>query len=131
MNTASDEYEFLVKEFCLRTIQNTYYVLKLVKGCGYSEILIVPKYYQVHDLLKLIVSQFGTWMISTVYFINKNNEKIFINNLPPDMLVKDLWYNLKWAYSVEDCIHNVRLLYYGTCGCGCGCIENKQCDECA
>jgi len=114
------EYDNLLKEFCLHTIPNTYWVLKCIKGCGYSEIVIVPKYYNISELQKLMNIQFGMWMSDTVYYINSNNEKVFIHELPPDMFIKDLLRNLQWAYYVNECVHNVHILYYGKCECECG-----------
>ena len=120
------DYDHLLNEFCLRTIPNTYFVLKLIKGCGYSEILIAPKYYTICDLLKLINVQFGSWMDNTVFYIDVNNTKVFIHELSPNMLIRDLIRNLNWAYTVDACIHNVHILYYGKCECN---VDN-QCGEC-
>ena len=120
------EYEQLLSEFCVRIIPNTYYILKFMKGCGYSEIVIVPKYYTITDLVKLLREQFGTWMENTIYYIDVNNQPVFIHKLQQDMRIKDLIRNLKWAYPIDECIHNVHILYYGQCSCTC--IE--QCGEC-
>jgi len=121
-----NEYDQLLTDFCLRTIPNTYFGLKLIKGCGYSEILIAPKYYTIRDLLKLISAQFGSWTDNTVYYMDVNNKKVYINELSHHTPIRDLIRNLKWAYSVDSCIHNVHILYYGKCECA---LDN-QCDEC-
>lgn len=128
MNKVSNisDYDKLLTDFCIHTIPNTYLTLKFIKGCGYSEILIVPKYYNIQDLIKLMVLQFGGWMVDTVYYMNMNQERIYIHELPGDMLIKDLLRNLKWAYSVDACIHNVHILYYGKCECE----STNQCAEC-
>lgn len=121
-----NEYDALLKQLCLNTIPNHYIILKFLKGCGYSEILIIPKYSNISDLLQLAVVQFGEWMHNTIYYVNSQNVKTYINQLPKDMLVSDLLRNLKWAYAIDECIHNVHILWYGECEC----YMYSQCEKC-
>ena len=132
MQTHFNEYDELLKQFVLHTIPNNYIILKFVKGCGYSEILILPKYANIRDLLQLSMVQFGEWIRNTMYYTNNENEKIYIHTLSEDMLIRDLLRNLKWAYSINDCIHNVHMLYYGDCKCVCNCEYEGgiECCEC-
>jgi hypothetical protein len=125
--SVNSQYNDLINEFFLHTIPNTYFILKFIKACGYAEILMVPKYYNIAELQKLITIQFGKWMSDTVYYINDDtNEKIFIHELQSDILIIDLLRKLKWAYNIDECIHNVHILYYGTCECNC----SINCAEC-
>ncbi len=126
MSNTINEYNELLKQLCLQTIPNNYIILKFLKGCGYSEILIIPKYSNIGDLLQLALVQFGEWMLDTIYYLNNENEKIYINQLPRAMLVRDLLRNLKWAYAIDECIHNVHILRYGACEC----YMDIVCQEC-
>jgi len=114
------EYNELLIQFCRNTLPNHYNIFKFVKGCGYSEILIIQKKSSIKDLLQAFEVQFGTLMVDTIYYVNNENKKIYVTQLPHDMVLNDLIKRLNWAYSIDECIHSVRILHYGLCECECG-----------
>lgn len=116
----NNEYNELLTQFCMNTLPNNYIIFKFLKGCGYSEILIIPKQSTIRELLQVFSNQFGTLMVDTIYYITNENTKIYLTQLPHDMLLRNLVKQLEWAYSLDECIHSVRILRYGLCECECG-----------
>lgn len=107
----NNEYIHLVNNFCNQTIHNCYYIIRMSKCCGYSAIVIVPKYSNIKDLCDMIDIQFGPNTFNKTYFI-LNGNYIYLDTISPMVYISQFISQLKMAYTLEECPWSVYQLYY-------------------
>ena len=112
--------QLLLQSFCTQTIPNVYIIFKLTKCCGYSEVVILPKYSNMVDMNTLLVHQFGNIMHNKTYYYNPvlPDEKIYLHTLPDTLRISQFIRRLSWAYEINESSHSVFQLYYDS-----DCIE--------
>ena len=101
----------MVHNFCNQTIHNCYYIIRMSKCCGYSAIVIVPKYATIYDLANIIELQFGPGTFAKTYFTH-DNMKVYMGTLPIYELIKDLTRRLTMSYTLDECAFSVYQMYY-------------------
>jgi hypothetical protein len=104
-------YDRLVTNFCNQTIHNCYYILRMSKCCGYSAIVISPKYSCLRDLGQMIDLQFGPYTFGKTFYI-KDGVKTYLYTIHAEVLVRQLVSQLSQSYTVDDCRWSVYQLYY-------------------
>ena len=85
----------------------------MTKCCGYSAIVLIPKYSCLSDLCSMINMQFGPYTFSKTYYVN-NNVKTYLYTLPGHITIRQLLSQLTLSYSVDQCQWCVYQLYYDT-----------------
>ena len=83
------------------------------KCCGYSAIVLVPKYACLSDLCLMINMQFGQYTFNKTYY-SKDNVKTYLYTLHGDIPIRQLLPHLPLSYSVDDCQWCVYQLHYDT-----------------
>lgn len=118
MDTFANSYKGIVTSFCSQTIPNWYYLFRITKCCGFSCLVIVPKYSTLADLKKTINLQIGTHY-NTTYYISKNdNNPVYLSTLENTLVLGEYLQNIPMAYSIDECPLSVYQLYYDSeCGC--------------
>ena len=97
----------------------------MTKCCGYSELIILPKYSKISDLLQLLELQMGLNIHNKTYFYDTKSdvdmhEKIYINTISHETPLSVVVKKLRFAYNVNECNHSVYQLYYDS---GCECVH--------
>jgi hypothetical protein len=108
MNT----YEDIVSRFSTETLPNWYYLFKTTKCCGYSSLVIVPKYSMLHDLEKIFDLQMGDNTFINTFYISKDNKKVYFRSMSRMTNISKILPDITIAYDVNECNICVYQLYY-------------------
>ena len=112
MGDSDSSYEGIVKAFCKESIPNWYYLFRITKCCGYSSLVIVPKYSTVSDLKKIINLQHGPNVFLRIFFISTEPANIYLHTMHNTTPIRDLIRDIPVAYGVDECPLSVYQLYY-------------------
>jgi hypothetical protein len=112
MNISDNTYDGIVTRFCNETLNNWYYLFKITKCCGYSCLVIVPKYSLLEDLEKILELQLGKNTFINTFYISKINSKIYFRSMYRMTNIRELLQYIPLSYSVDECNKCVYQLYY-------------------
>ena len=147
MPIVCEEFNEMLSSYT-RTIPDNNILFKVTKTCGYSQLVVVPKY-SINDtddivnadlrtLYYQIGVQMGDWAIDKVYFYTKREiytdklcipgDKVYIEQIYTMSSVNQSWavplasvalQEFTTAYSVDECKYTVYQLYIDSpCECG-------------